>query len=464
LITIASDISEAELENIINNFVKVNGESPSTRRLKTENPDIPTKHEFYLKKFGKTLRQIIDDTTSLKFNRKPQKYTVENLLSIYFHYREIDKTPSLFNFRLHLNKISGPSITTYINRFKSIENIDKMYGHTNLSKEDVLINHLKKFVNEFGRQPIQKDFEGLQGYPSRRTFTNYFPTFDDALRAAGFDIPRKITYTKEILLAEIHRFVTEHKRQPSIKDMDSFDGYPGKRHFEKSFGSWNNAIKAAGLKEHVSSYSDEELKDRFMNFVRLNGRPPKLHEFNNNPDYPSFWCFQNRYGSWNKTLITYGFDVSVGNSGSHHEFDNGELCKSHYEFDVSNWLRKNKISYLRNVLYSEWIQDYEGKKDCDYLILHNGEIIWLEIAGLYPYREKSSNMELDYKKRFDHKLNNLLSNFNYKVLYPRDFKEKTLNEMFSFLFEIKRPYWLTYEEIYCGVGEEFEVRELEFIK
>ncbi|OZB98018.1 hypothetical protein CJP46_02305 [Paenibacillus sp. XY044] len=306
--------------------------------------------------------------------------------------------------------------------------------------------------------PVQKDFEKLEGYPSRKTFTNHFPSFDEALRQAGFDIPPKLNYTKEYLLTEIDRFINEFGRQPYAKDMDDAKGYPSSYHFNKEFGSWNNAIKAAGLKEKVSRYTDIELKEKFMDFVNLNGRPPKLHEFNNNPDYPSFWCYQNRYGSWNKTLIHYGFDISVGNSGSHHEFANGELCKSNYEFDVSNWLRKNKISYLRNVSYNEWIPDYEGKKDCDYVILYNGDIIWLEIAGLYPYGEKISRMEKDYKERFDHKVSELLSIFNYKIFYPQDFKERTLDEMFGFLHEIKRPEWLSYEEIYSGVGYDYEIR------
>ena len=325
-------------------------------------------------------------------------------------------------------------------------------------KREFLLGELKRYYIEFGEIPTQSKFNKLPGYPSRKTFTNHFLTFDDALRCAGFDIPFKKDINEEFLINEINRFIKQFGKRPYSRDMDSTPGFPSKKHFSNIFGSWNNAIKAAGIKEIVSQYTDKELEEKFMSFVSLKGRVPKIHEFNNNSDYPSFWCYQNRFGSWNKALIHYGFDAKVGNSGSHHLFENGELCKSHYEFDVSNWLRKNKISYLRNVPYNEWIYEYNGRKDCDYIILHNGEIVWVEIAGLYPSRKKISSMEKDYKKRFDHKLNTLLSNFNYKILYPQDFKEKTLDEMFSFLLELKRPEWLTYEEIYSGVGDEFEVR------
>ncbi|WP_339194052.1 hypothetical protein MKY95_19640 [Paenibacillus sp. FSL P4-0176] len=325
-------------------------------------------------------------------------------------------------------------------------------------KRSHLIGELKRFYREYSRIPNPTDFDKLDGYPNRKTFTNHFESFWEALRMAGFDVPDPIKHSKESLIPEIHRFYKENGRVPLSRDMKKSNGYIDASNFRKLFGSWGKAIEVAGFKAKVTHYSDEDLKTHFMRFYEINGRPPKLKEFNTNPDYPSFWCYQNRFGSWNKTLLHYGFEVNEGTAGSHHEFSNGEVCKSHFEFDVSTYLRKHGISYLRNVLYHEWIEVYEGKKDCDYVILHNGEFVWLEIAGLYPYRDHVSSMERDYKKRFDHKLDTLLKEFNYKVLYPQDFKGKTLDEMFSFLFEIKRPTWLTYEEVYSGNPDQYEIR------
>src|SRR5206468_11774730 len=179
------------------------------------------------------------------------------------------------------------------------------------------------------------------------------------------------------------RFISEFGKQPYSREMDNAKGYPSKHVFERVFGSWNNAIKDAGLKVRVSQYKEEELDEAFFRFVDIHERPPVLHEFNDNSEYPSFWCYQNRFGSWNKTLIHYGFEPNEGNSGSHYEFENGEVCMSKYEFDVSNWLRKNNISYLRNMPYGDLLGWYEGRKNCDYVIIHNGEWIFLEIAGLY---------------------------------------------------------------------------------
>jgi hypothetical protein len=58
--------------------------------------------------------------------------------------------------------------------------------NTNYTKYE-LINSIKDFVKEFGYIPIQSDFEHLEGYPSRKTFTNYFCSFNEVVRLAGFE-------------------------------------------------------------------------------------------------------------------------------------------------------------------------------------------------------------------------------------------------------------------------------------
>lgn len=388
-----------------------------------------------------------------------KKYTDEELISLYKRMaKEIGRTPNFTDieaYRLKYNDI--PSVRTFRNRFGSIENLAEicgLYKKTNNQtyKKDFLINELQRFYKEHRKIPTQSDFEGKKnGYPSRKTFVNHFGSFNNALRAAGFDVKDKPEYTKEYLLNEIGRFIREFGRQPYLRDMERVEGYPGKYLYKKIFGSWNNAIKEYGLRPWVSQYTDEELEKFFFDFVEKNGRIPTLHEFNNNPDYPSFWCYQNRFGSWNKAIEAYGFEPIKGSTGYVHEFDNGEVCKSSYEYDVSNWLRKNNISYLRNIPYKDVIDWYDGKKDCDYLIIRHGEFIFVEIAGLYSCREKISSVERDYMERFNHKKEYLLSELNHVILYPEDFKKRTLDEMFSFLFEIDCPEWLTYEEIYQGV-------------
>ncbi|MGG1650418.1 hypothetical protein ABHN03_16570 [Paenibacillus sp. NRS-1775] len=373
---------------------------------------IPNRYKKFVSIYELTPSDFINRCNiNLPFLRKPIKHTNNKIIKEYIALsNKLNHIPSAtdINNEHKINK-NIPTSTTIISRFGSLDTVYELsniaytkntQGSGGKFSTEFLCSEIRRFQEEFGRIPTQKDFEMIkgQGYPSRKTFTNHFHTFDEALRIAGFDVPHKIQYTKEFLINEIRRYVNEFRKVPLLSEIDRNESYPKRSAFRSMFGSWDKAVEASGYNSaHKKSYTQKELSDAFMKFVDLHGRPPKLQEFNNS-SYPSFWCYQNRFGSWNNTLIHYGFKASVGNSGSHHLFDNGELCKSHYEFDVSTWLRNNKISYFRNVPYSEWVDGYTGKKDCDYLILYNGEIIFLEIAGLYPHNEKISPMEKDYKK------------------------------------------------------------------
>lgn len=450
---------------------KVN-RKPSGREILKHLFKNPISYNGFVCHYKVSPREFVDSLNiQLIFIHRQVDYEDKDIMNAYIDlYNKLKRAPTFADIDKE-SKLNSrlPSVGTIIKRFKTLENLASKCEIKTITqkngkyKDEHLISELKRFYKEFGRIPMQVDFEKIKGtgYPSRKSFANHFGSFNDALKAAGFDIEEKPEYTRDYLLSEIYRFIEEFERQPSSNDMDRTKGYPSKSNYQKVFGSWNNATQEAGFKPLSNRYTDEDLKNSFFAFVEKNGRPPILHEFNDsNGEYPSFWCYQSRFGSWGKTLMHYGFPPNQGTAGRWTMFDNEELCKSSFEFDVSTWLRAHDISYLRNVPYKDFLEDYEGRKDCDYVILHNGEQIWLEVAGLYPSRNNYSCMEANYKKSFDHKVSELLTNFNYHIFYPKDFKEKTLDEMFSFLFEIPRPKWLTYEEIYSGVGDEYEVREV----
>lgn len=368
--------------------------------------------------------------------------------------------------------------------------------------KEFLISELHRFNNEYGRPPRSKDFDKAKtGFPSRKTYSNYFGTFEIALKEAGLLQKRK-TYSKEEIKKCIEKFINENNRVPSLREIESIPDYPTRQDFRKFYGSYNNAIKEFGYKPaNVSKYTDEELKSEFERFIQENGRVPSITEFNNS-DYPSFWCYQQRFGSWrnavisygyspnnaktidslkkdlvklcnevyekeNRKIITYedinesehcqsaqtynkrfkkdlgitlreflkelGFSMPISSSGMVHEFEDGEITVSRYEFEVSKYLRKNNIKYERNVKYNEFIKGYDGNKDCDYLINFNNKIWYVEVAGMYS--EDDGEISVDYRNRLLQKIKMLDSeNLNYKILYPKDFKNKTLDKIFNFMF------------------------------
>lgn len=267
------------------------------------------------------------------------------------------------------------------------------------TKEE-LIESIKRFEKEFGRVPLQNDFENkIKNYPSRKTFTNYFDTFDEAIELAGFKIIKNYI-SKDELINVVSILYNQNKIAPIIDDITKVIGFDSRQWIRKYFHSYDKMLKIINIKSNVISYTDDELKEHFLRFVDENGRTPVIKDFlNTNGKYPSFDTYQTRYGSWNKAFEMFGFESN--DSNRQYVFEDGEICKSSYEHDVSKWLRDNKISYKRNVKYRELFKDYVGKKDCDYVIKHGKTVFLIEVAGFMKYNSApTSSVEIDYTRRF----------------------------------------------------------------
>lgn len=375
-------------------------------------------------------------------------------------YKNLDKEDINKDIILMVEQLGYiPSATEYYQNSKfSRGSINKLYGgYGNLLKEnklkakkdnksckyskDYLLSEIQRYVQEFDRVPNISDFENLQGYPSRKTFTNHFVSFNEAIRLAGF-IPNKRSLkeydniTKEEIIDYLNDYSSKLGRTPTVKEMD-IDGCYSKHIITRIFGSYNNALNESGLElNSTSEHSDEYLKDKFFEFMEKNGRPPRLHEFNNNKEYPSFWCYQNRFGSWNKMFMAYG--VEPNDSNRKYYLEDGEVCTSSYEFDISTWLKNNNYQYERNIKYVDIHDTYSGKMDCDYLIYHNNKHYYVEMAGMIPRKglkfEKWGQEEKKYFFKLQYKIKLLKeAHVHYKIIYPSEIINLKLEEIFSFM-------------------------------
>jgi len=381
--------------------------------------------------------------------KKDFKYSDEDLKKYYLELNNILNKPPSWTELDHYHKQNKdfPIAQTFIKRFGSLENLAKILGLDTCKiglkyTKEFLIKEIKRFVNEFNRIPIPTDFDKIEEYPSRKTFTKYFPNFNDLIREAGYkpvgftfkDIEER--YNKDYLLDLIYKYRDKYNKVPTMLELSKEVGYEVNHYYFKVFGSWTYGLKEAGLPlNSISHHDDKFLEQEFHRFVKENGRIPRYKEFNNS-SYPSFWCYQNRFGSWNKAVVAYGYKPNDENRKI--TLDNGEICASSYEFDVSNWLIKNNIEYIRDINYKDFIAKYKGKMNCDYVIYTKDKIWYVEVAGFlknrdftkYSSEEKKYYFKLRYKKKML-KENNL----NYKILYPSHL-EKPFNEVFSFLFNL----------------------------
>lgn len=379
---------------------------------------LPTKKEKFKNIDKKQLKNLFIQIVN-KFNKIPQ-------------YKELEK----------LNNFPAPTII-----YKYFEKYDEFVTYCGFNtnktssgriKDEFLLNEIKRFISEFNKIPIQSDFENLDGYPSRKTFSNHFGSFNEAIRLAGYepvDLSMKEKsekHNKEYLLKIIRDYYKKYNKTPTMKELTKEIGYEPKHYYVEIFGKYNNAILELGLPlNSVSHYDDEFLHSEFERFVKENGRIPAYSEFNNS-EYPSFWCYQNRFGSWNNAVRSYGYDA----------------CFDEYTFDNI----KNGLIKMCNEIYNtenRKIISVEDINNCEYTpkyscclkhIKKNGTTIrkLLRECG-FDYCKSSMGMIYEFedgertvsKYEFDFSRFLRENGFTFNKKYFRDVKYKTLDNKYN---------------------------------
>jgi len=116
-------------------------------------------------------------------------------------------------------------------------------------------------------------------------------------------------YSDSELLSKLADLGDSLGRTPTTREVNMHDHLPHTSTFHRRFGSFNQAIKLAGLESWPSGpserspvYSDEELIEAVQEFVRKTGRVPSSHDVDVIGDLPGFEVYQKRFGSWRQAL------------------------------------------------------------------------------------------------------------------------------------------------------------------
>jgi hypothetical protein len=133
--------------------------------------------------------------------------------------------------------------------------------------DEYLINKLKELSLLLGRPPKYWDLKGVdkpKGFPSRSTYEKYFGTWNNAARAAGFPLgvkgnkSGKLPISDDILISRLQDLFAEMGRPVGRDELKSLSKQ-GKSFspsaYETHFGTWNNALKVAGLPPRDPSFT-----------------------------------------------------------------------------------------------------------------------------------------------------------------------------------------------------------------
>lgn len=188
-----------------------------------------------------------------------------------------------------------------------------------------LIDCLKRLYEKTGGTPTYMEAERTEECPSVYIFKKQFGSWNEALRAAGYEVNNEHkSYTKEDLIVAIRKFQEAKGRVPTEKLMNQTRGYPSGSVYTKMFGSWKNALSEAGydVEKIYSSPSMDKVK-RYENETLLGYLKEFKNQFNEIPcplnwymfkDKPRREIYIRRFGSWRNALLSAGFEQDVVNS------------------------------------------------------------------------------------------------------------------------------------------------------
>ncbi|WP_348613010.1 homing endonuclease associated repeat-containing protein [Halobaculum rarum] len=176
-----------------------------------------------------------------------------------------------------------------------------------------LIEDIRAVAAEVGEKPTLNDYRE-HGTAAVTTIYDRFGSWQDALDAAGYE-PREpdSAVTDEELLEELDRVADDLGERPTATDMNDHGAYWAST-YRRAFGSWNNALEAAGIDSSPSQdrqpVSDEALLEELERVAeRVDGTPTTRAMEERGEHSPNTYI--RRFGSWNDAVTAAGFEPNT---------------------------------------------------------------------------------------------------------------------------------------------------------
>lgn len=333
-----------------------------------------------------------------------------------------------------------------------------------LNNIDLKINGINLPISGASRNKF--DFYNSQG-ELKRVSWNQIQHYTETYKNNWNDVKLKRKKERELSKQDVIDIV---KKMEICKGapLDIYDFYPkqkdgiGIRTIRKFWSELWIMQKELGMKitgKHGSILSDEEVVKEIQtvcNAVKdIENRTVIMHNdfkvygtYLDNRRYSDV-CKKLKNCSLREYVESLGFELQSTGNGMNHTFDDGENTVSKYEYDFSIFLREHGFeynkTYYRNIYYKNIDSEYTGNMNCDYCIDFNGNLVYIELAGILgnkghqnAYRNnleiKSKSKEL-YRQSLNKKREILeRNNLNYYILLPdemtiENYKNIVKNEM-----------------------------------
>ena len=179
--------------------------------------------------------------------------------------------------------------------------------HTSRELRPTLMMELRRVAATVGRSPSAGDMHEHGAY-SPTTYINHFGSWNTALWVCGFDPnTSRERIAMEDLLGEIDRLADKFGETPTIRQLQTHGTYSAKPYLCR-FGSWNEAVAAAGYDPNPPGNAELSITDLLVGVRDLAGelgRPPSTYEMEQDGAH-SLKAYYRRFDSWADVLAAAG--------------------------------------------------------------------------------------------------------------------------------------------------------------
>lgn len=235
---------------------------------------------------------------------------------------QLGRPPSL----REIDELSSYSRSTYQDRFGSWNDaveeagLEPRHSSTANIEDRELLEELDRLAENLNRTPRQRDME-QHGKYSVTTYQNRFGSWNDALRKADQQPAKRWKVDRDDLLAELRQLGSRLGSSPTAAEMDEGGAFSS-RVYLSEFGSWNEALEAAGYDPNQpDALSPAELQAELKRLTEELDRTPRKRDMIEYGEY-SPEPYRRRFGSWNAALQSVGASLNQPDP-----FTEEEACK-----------------------------------------------------------------------------------------------------------------------------------------
>ena len=310
--------TKEEMCAAIDKIAKIIGHRPTMSEYRKHYTDDMPDADTIRRHFGGWLEAVeaagYNPIRSRKLNHRTDVELIQDLTKVA---RLLGYTPDQNSYDAHREPTMASSVT-YARRFgswpKALERARLKYEERTFTKEEV-IDAIVCVEQILGRAFTQKEYNELRSpdMPCTGTIKVHLGDWKSAMKEAGHERLRNFyRYTDDEMIAVLQDMAEMLGHTPNVTEYGQHrpeDAPHWSETFINRFGSWGNAMKAAGLPpvNHLL-YTDEDMLEKLKAAAkRANCKlSESIYTANRLKSDPSVPLFQTRFGSWNRALELAG--------------------------------------------------------------------------------------------------------------------------------------------------------------